>query len=139
MNGRRSAPIVCGRGVRQGDQLSAILFNCVMDEVIAGLSKSIGFGFSLDSVVRCLAFADDLVRVASTADGLRDQMARVIRSLRDGGLLINPAKCATLRIDVDGQPIDGLLIHAPSSPLRIRRSTQSKSWGLPISGIAGWA
>src|SRR6218665_606279 len=139
VNGRRSAPIVCGRGVRQGDQLSAILFNCVKDEVIAGLSKSIGFEFSSDSVVRCLAFADDLVRVASTADGLRDQMARVIRSLRDGGLLINPAKCAPPRIDVDGQPIYGLLIHAPSSPLRIRRSTQSKSWGLPISGIAGWA
>src|SRR6218665_686543 len=102
VNGRRSAPIVCGRGVRQGDPLSAILFNCVMDEVIAGLSKSIGFELSPDSVVRCLAFADDLVLVASTADGLRDQMARVIRGLHDGGLLINPAKCATLRIDVDG-------------------------------------
>src|SRR6218665_924153 len=102
VNGRRSAPIVCGRGVRQGDPLSAILFNCVMHEVIAGLSKSIGFELSPDSVVRCLAFADDLVLVASTADGLRDQMARVIRGLHDGGLLINPAKCATLRIDVDG-------------------------------------
>ena len=43
VNGRRNAPIVCGRGVRQGDPLSAILFNCVMDEVIGRLSKSIRF------------------------------------------------------------------------------------------------
>jgi hypothetical protein len=102
VGGRTGAPILCGRGVRQGDPLSAILFNCVIDEVIAGLSNSIGFSLSEDLMVRCLAFADDLVLVASTADGLRDQVARVIESLLAGGMRINPAKCSSLRLDVDG-------------------------------------
>ena len=103
VQGRKSTPIVCGRGVRQGDPLSAILFNLVIDEVIAGLSKSIGFELSENLVVRCLAFADDLVLVATSADGLRDQMFHVIEGLRNGGMLINPDKCASLRIDVDGR------------------------------------
>src|SRR6218665_1181684 len=38
VGGRRSDPIRYGRGVRQGDPLSAILFNCVMDEVFAALN-----------------------------------------------------------------------------------------------------
>ena len=103
VQGRKSTPIVCGRGVRQGDPLSAILFNCVIDEVIAGLSKSIGFELSENLMVRCLAFADDLVLVASSAEGLRDQMFHVLEGLRNGGMLINPDKCASMRIDVDGR------------------------------------
>lgn len=117
VNGRKTAPIVCGRGVRQGDPLSAILFNCVIDEVIAGLSKSIGFELSENLAVRCLAFADDLVLVASSADGLRDLMTHVTEGLREGGLLINPAKCATLRIDIDGKAKRWII--NPSSFLRL--------------------
>ena len=102
VGGRRSDPIRCGRGVRQGDPLSAILFNCVMDEVLAALNPAIGYFVSKDLVVRCMAFADDLVLIASSAEGLREQVRKVNEALHLSGLSLNPAKCATLRIDIDG-------------------------------------
>ena len=102
VGGRRSGPIRCGRGVRQGDPLSAILFNCVMDEVLSELSPAIGYFLNKEVMVRCLAFADDLVLIASTAEGLREQVTRVQRALALGGLRLNSAKCASLQIDIDG-------------------------------------
>lgn len=103
VGGKRSAPIKCGRGVRQGDPLSAILFNCVMDEVLAALNPAIGFFINKDQIVRCMAFADDLVLIASSAEGLREQVQRVDDALHLGGLSLNPTKCASLRIDIDGK------------------------------------
>ena len=57
---RRHDPIQCGRGVHQGDTLSAILFNCVMDEVLVALNPAIGYFVSKDLVAQCMTFADDL-------------------------------------------------------------------------------
>jgi len=74
---RRSDPIRCGRGVRQGDPLSAIQFNCVMDEVLVVLHPAIGYFVSKDLVVRCMVFADDLVLIASSAEGLREQVRKM--------------------------------------------------------------
>lgn len=39
--------------------------------------------------------------VTSTADGLQEQTERIKYALGLGGLRLNPAKCATLRIDID--------------------------------------
>ena len=103
VGGRRSGPIRCGRGVRQGDPLSAILFNCVMDEVLSELNPAIGYFLNKEVMVRCLAFADDLVLIASSVDGLREQVDRVQHALSLGGLRLNPAKSASLRIDIDGK------------------------------------
>ena len=61
-----------------------------------------GFSLADDVIVQCLAFADDLVLVTSTVDGLREQTERIKYALGLAGLRLNPAKCATLRIDIDG-------------------------------------
>jgi len=61
-----SGPIKINRGVKQGDPLSPILFNFVIDELLCDLDR-FGRGGSLhDNIVddvRCssLAFADDIV------------------------------------------------------------------------------
>src|SRR6218665_2053539 len=86
VGGRKSDPIRMGRGVRQGDPLSAILFNCVMDEVLAALNSAIGYFVNRDLVVRCMAFANDLVLIASSAEGLREQVQRVNEALHLSGL-----------------------------------------------------
>lgn len=52
VKGGRSAPIVCGRVVRQDDPFSTFLFNCVMDEVLAVLGKAIEFELCDNLLVR---------------------------------------------------------------------------------------
>src|SRR6218665_1776458 len=94
VGGRRSGPIQCNRGIWQGDPLSSFLFNSIMDEVLSYLSPAMGFTLADEVMVRCLAFADDLVLVTSTVDGLQEQTERIKYALGLGGLSLNPAKCA---------------------------------------------
>src|SRR6218665_3283180 len=109
VGGRRSGPIQCNRGIRQGDPLSSFLFNSIMDEVLSYLSPAMGFTLADEVMVRCLAFADDLVLVTSTVDGLQEQTERIKYALGLGGLSLNPAKCATLRIDIDSGAKRGIV------------------------------
>ena len=57
-----------------------------MDEVLSQLNPAIGYFLNKEVMVRCLAFADDLVLIASTAAGLREQVTKVQRALALGGL-----------------------------------------------------
>lgn len=58
-------------GVKQGDPLSPLLFNLVIDGLLRALPNHIAA--LIDSTkINALAFADDLVLAASTADGLQD-------------------------------------------------------------------
>ena len=94
------------RGVRQGDPLSPFLFNLVLDEALEKIAAS-PFGVTLgnddDSPVRVsvLAFADDLVLMAETRDGLQALVDDVTQSLKAGGLVVNPNKCRSLSLKVD--------------------------------------
>jgi len=74
-----------------------------MDEVLSELNPAIGYFLNKEVMVRCLAFADDLVLIASSVDGLREQVDRVRNAISLGGLRLNPAKSASLRIDIDGK------------------------------------
>lgn len=62
------------RGARQGDPLSPLLFNLVIDEWLASLDPRMGFS-SGDFSWNAMAFADDLVVAASTPDGLRELLS----------------------------------------------------------------
>ena len=97
-------PLVkCGRGVRQGDPLSAILFNCVIDEVLSKTEPCIGYQLDEGANTNGLAFADDLATVASTREGQQALLDSVSGELGSSGLDLNPAKCATLSIEIDGK------------------------------------
>lgn len=87
------------RGVKQGDPLSCILFNMVMNEALVKLNKEIGWLLSgEEQKVSALAFADDVVLVAESEQGLNMQVQLFLGQLRASGLEINPLKCATLKI-----------------------------------------
>lgn len=47
------------RGVKQGDTLSPVLFNAVMDELLCALNPALGGGEGVR--VEVLGFSDDLV------------------------------------------------------------------------------
>ena len=87
------------RGVRQGDPLSSVLFNFVMDWAMSFLSPAIGVELA-GHVLTHLAFADDLVIFAGTRQGLNMQVNTLLEGLGLAGLEPNASKCATLSIKV---------------------------------------
>lgn len=90
------------RGVLQGDPLSPIIFNLVMDVVVQGLDPAIG-GCLHEQTVPSLLFADDAVLLAKTAEGLQSNVDRFVRGLEFFGLNINANKSAAVQIGVDGR------------------------------------
>lgn len=89
-------------GVKQGDPVSPLLFNAVLDEAIQGLDPETGFVVG-GKRVNCLAFADDVALVAETHVGLQRLIDEFYHSLLPTGLRPNPTKCATLSGIVDGK------------------------------------
>ena len=90
-------------GVRQGDPLSPVLFNAVIDEGVTSI-KAKNIGYKMDGhCFSCLGFADDLIMIASTKDGLQEQTDDILDCLKLGGLNPNPRKCRSLSIVGDGK------------------------------------
>lgn len=90
------------RGVRQGDPLSPILFNIVLEKVLASLNNSIGFA-CLGGLVRCLAYADDVILVASTRQGLQMLISHFVDGIETFGLKLNTRKSGVLSLVPDGK------------------------------------
>ena len=90
-------------GVRQGDPLSPLLFNAVVDEALCKLSRT-GYGYELQGhKFQSLAFADDLVLLASSKNGLQQSLDIILGCLSKAGLKPNPAKCRSINILKDGR------------------------------------
>ena len=97
-----STPIEVNRGIRQGDLLSVPLFLAVMDLATSVLDPNIGVSMG-KAKLNHLAFADDLVILYSTADGLQKNLDNVLSNLGCSGLELNPVKCATFQLKIDGE------------------------------------
>ncbi|KAK7881355.1 hypothetical protein WMY93_029764 [Mugilogobius chulae] len=87
-----TGPLAIKLEVKQGDPLSPTLFNLSLDPLLYALDK-LGRGVELgeDSTVTSLAYADDLVQLSDSWDG----MAVVEAFSRLSGLKTNPKKCAS--------------------------------------------
>lgn len=87
----------CGRGVRQGDPLSPLLFIMVMEDLVREAMPDVGF--NLDGQrVDSLAYADDLVLLAETSPRLQEKVQRLSEALRKAGMKLNPRKSHGLTI-----------------------------------------
>lgn len=100
---KKSGPIQCRQGVRQGDPLLAILFNLVMDDVLKQMDSHIGYRNNEGLRISYLAFADDLILTAASPRGLQEQINKLSEGLEKAGLHLNEVKCATMRIEFDGK------------------------------------
>lgn len=91
--------IKIARGVKQGEPLSPILFNAVMDELLCRL-ETLGRGGSLDSegTIKCpaTAFADDLLIFKDHDKHLPLDLDMIDAFLRDRGMQLNAKKCSLI-------------------------------------------
>jgi Reverse transcriptase (RNA-dependent DNA polymerase) len=85
--------------LRQGDPLSTILFNAVMDLVLQSLDTKIGVDLGYG---KHLAFADDVSLLSQTRGGMVRLCAQLKTALRSVGLSLNTNK-STIAIVVDGK------------------------------------
>lgn len=91
------------RGVRQGDPLSPPLFNLVLEEPLCSLSEDVGFRITPEKRVNALAFADDALLIASTANGLQMNLNTFGEELKAKGLSLNTDKCFVVSIKPSGR------------------------------------
>jgi len=68
-NNQTSRPIIIKNGVRQGDSPSPMLFNLIMDKIIANLPKELGYRMGNDPI-HIICYADDAVLIADSEENL---------------------------------------------------------------------
>ncbi|KRX33447.1 Retrovirus-related Pol polyprotein from type-2 retrotransposable element R2DM, partial [Trichinella murrelli] len=96
--GALSNRIEINQGVRQGDPISPLLFNAVMDELVERLQLT-GEGFKLKGVeVTTLAFADDVTLISRSHRGIEKLLSITLDFLNERGLKLNINKCKGIRL-----------------------------------------
>lgn len=95
-HGARSEPLKINRGVKQGDPLSGFLFNVVIDGLLSKLNNRNGIKIKNSNIV-ALAFADDIVIVASSPLVMQSHIKIIEAYFKRHGLRVNVEKCATFQ------------------------------------------
>ncbi|KAG7196611.1 hypothetical protein KM043_018807 [Ampulex compressa] len=113
VRGERSTFYRLGRGVRQGDPLSSILFSLVIDAVINVVPAAVGFPIGNEHV-NTLAYADDILLFAATEWGMQTSLGLVEKKAREQGLLLHPDKCSVLSIVPAGKHKKVKIIDTPT-------------------------
>jgi len=75
-------------GVLQGDPLSPLLFNAVVDIALKAIDKAVGYTLH-GKLVSSIAYADDILLVSSTKIGMMKILAAFARTMATFGLHIN--------------------------------------------------
>lgn len=101
------------RGVKQGDPLSPILFNLVLDELFCLLPPWIGAKVNLRSV-NALAFADDIALTAETHAGMQELLRITSEFFRSRSMSINSGKCFSMRFMLSRKDRTTVLASSPT-------------------------
>ncbi|KAL7053741.1 hypothetical protein AAHC03_026817 [Spirometra sp. Aus1] len=131
------AEVRCQRGVRQGDPLSPLLFNCALSEALSYSDRQLGFdltGVTVDSI----AYADDLVLFAESPHRLQQRLDGLANGLSLAGMVLNSAKCLSFYVQALGKEKSACLcpcdVSIGGSVLRSLGPTDTfKYLGVPFS------
>ena len=112
-----SRAVPMASGVKQGDPLSPMTFNLVIEVIIrSAIAKALEYGYIMHGAkICCLGYADDLVVVGKSSSDTQALLDIIGKAASWLGLHFNAAKCATLCIRgnkarrvatrIQGQPI----------------------------------
>ena len=105
LNGCYSNELDSKHGVKQGDNLSQTLFILYINSLLRDLnSKKLGVNCGQINVCS-LAYADDIVLISETADGLQSLMNTVNDWCKCWRVLINPLKTKVVHFRRKGTPV----------------------------------
>ncbi len=106
-NGTQSMPFPVKRGVRQGDVLSPLLFNLFLNDIVPLLQEESSTPPKLiNTVVGCLLYADDLMILSTTAEGLQNSLNKLNRYCTTWKLDINLEKSKIMCMSKGGRSKD---------------------------------
>ncbi len=116
----RAAFFQQGRGVRQGCNLSPTLFNIYINELAEALDRSGSIpGLALhDSEVKCLLYADDLVLLSPTAEGLQHSLALLEQYCEEWALTVNLDKTRVMVFQKKARSQGNIPVHLQRRSLR---------------------
>lgn len=91
------------RGVKQGDPMSPILFNLVIDELFEIIGDR--FAYELEGVgnVNARAFADDIALMSGSEIGMQQLLSATEEFLQARGLELNAEKCISIALRKAGK------------------------------------
>ena len=86
------------RGVKQGDPLSPFIFNAILDPLLDQLEEMKGYVIDESHSLSALAFADDLILLATTKAKAQNLLRHTEAYLNSLGMRIAAEKCASFEI-----------------------------------------
>jgi len=107
-NGRIGDAFAVNTGLRQGDGLSPLLFNLVLEKVVRCLENVPG-GVNLGGCIKELGYADDLDLLGETRDDVRRLCGELLETASRVGLEVNEGKTEYLVMTeerTDEDPLD---------------------------------
>ena len=98
VNGKVGRKYLFKRGVKQGCPLSPTLFNLCIEPLLRKMNSMDTDGYKWKGIYRTAqAYADDLVLISSSLDGINNLISTVESFCRfAGNMKVNASKCATL-------------------------------------------
>ena len=96
-----SQPIMVTKGVRQGAPLHTLLFSMVIGRFLKRLLSEVAY-IIRENKINGLAYADDIILYASTAEGMRRLLTVAEREAARVGLEFNPNRCVAMSILING-------------------------------------
>lgn len=102
MDGEYSKAFNIKTGVRQGDGISPLLFNIVIQEALDAASEA-GEGIKIGTKINVLAFADDVALIAENLDDLKILAKKLFQKAKEVGLEVNDEKTKFMRVERNGR------------------------------------